>query len=100
MSEPTPPGTARPTWGAAGDLSRVVPTGTAAPVTPAVANTVGQPAPNERLVEFAAVTPPSGKRHVSAGLALGLWGRIVVGLLLAAVLGVLLYGAWHNLSSL
>ena len=100
MSEPTPPSTPRPTWGAASDLSRVVPTGTTAPVSPAVADTVGQPAPNERLVEFAAVTPPSGKRQVSAGLALGLWGRIVVGLLLAAVLGFLLYGAWRNLSSL
>jgi hypothetical protein len=90
----------RPTWGAASDLSRILASGSAQPTPPRVAGTVGQPTPDERLVEFAAISPPSGRRQVSSALALGRAGRIVVGLLLVAVLGFMVYSAWRNLSSL
>jgi hypothetical protein len=101
---PEPSGPADPptrgTWGAAADLSRVLPTGTAVPAAPSPDTAVGQPTPNERLVEFAAVSPPSGRRPVSSGLALGRAGRVVLGLLLVAVLAFMVYSAWRNLSSL
>jgi len=101
MTDPAAPDpTGRATWGAASDLSRVLPTGTTSPVTPAVPAYVGQPTPNERLVEFAAVTPPSGRRPVSAGLGLGRVGRAAVGVLLGLAAAFLLYTAWRNLGSL
>jgi hypothetical protein len=101
MTDPAAPDpTGRATWGAASDLSRVLPTGTTAAVAPAVPADVGQPTPNERLVEFAAVTPPSGRRPVSAGHGLGRVGRAAVGLLLGLAAAFLLYTAWRNLGSL
>jgi hypothetical protein len=95
-----PSAPARPAWGAASDLSRVLPTGSAQPAAPRPSDGVGQPTPDDQLVELAAVSPPSGRRQVSSGLALGRAGRIVVGILLAAVLGFMLYNAWRNVSSL
>ena len=88
----------RPTWGSAADLSRVLPTGTAAPESRAPAP---QPAPAvpELPPGMVVASPPAPRPNPKplGGLRLSLPARIVVGIALAAALGFMVWNAWRNL---
>lgn len=88
----------RPRWGAAADLSRVLPTGTSAPSGPAPAP---EPvAPAHEMAPAASVVapepPPRPSRDPVRGLRLSLPARIVVGVALVAALGFMVLNAWRN----
>lgn len=88
----------RPSWGAASDLSRVLPTGTAQPDGSAPAP---DPVPAVRdLPAGMAVASPPAPRPSSkplGGLRLSLPARIAIGVALVAALGFMVWNAWQNL---
>lgn len=86
-----------PRWGAASDLSRVLPEGVVVPSGPVPATDPGT-TDVERVPGAAVVSPPAPRPRPTSGLHLSPTGRVLVGVALVAALGFMVWNAWLNVS--
>ena len=86
------------TWGAASDLARVLPTGTARPIG-SVPAPEPVPEPNDLPAGMVVASPPAPRPNPKPlnGIRLSLPARIVVGIAIGATLVFMVWNAWQNL---